>query len=106
MGSAVARLADVAIVTSDNPRSEDPMAIIGEILEGVTVVDPEGPAEILPDRAEAISVALAAAKPKDMVVIAGKGHETGQQFADRTIPFDDRLVARAELEKLGWEACG
>jgi UDP-N-acetylmuramoyl-L-alanyl-D-glutamate--2,6-diaminopimelate ligase len=105
MGSAVARLADVAIVTSDNPRSEDPMAIIGEILEGVAVVDPEGPAEVTPDRAEAIAWALSHAEPNDLVVVAGKGHETGQEFADRTIPFDDRTVARGELEKLGWDGC-
>jgi UDP-N-acetylmuramoyl-L-alanyl-D-glutamate--2,6-diaminopimelate ligase len=105
MGSAVARLADVAIVTSDNPRSEDPMAIIGEILEGVSVVNPEGPAEVTPDRAEAIAWALSHAEPKDLVVIAGKGHETGQEFADKTIPFDDRLVASGELEKLGWDGC-
>ncbi|MEA2461451.1 MAG: UDP-N-acetylmuramoyl-L-alanyl-D-glutamate--2,6-diaminopimelate ligase [Actinomycetota bacterium] len=105
MGSVVARLADVAIVTSDNPRSEDPMAIIGAILEGVTVVDPDGPAEVLPDRAEAIAAAVSLASPDDMVVIAGKGHETGQQFADHTIDFDDRIVARRELAKHGWDGC-
>ncbi|MCA1706240.1 MAG: UDP-N-acetylmuramoyl-L-alanyl-D-glutamate--2,6-diaminopimelate ligase, partial [Actinobacteria bacterium] len=105
MGSVVARLADVAIVTSDNPRSEDPMAIIGAILEGVSVVDPEGPAEVLPDRAEAIEKAVSVARRDDIVVVAGKGHETGQQFADHTIPFDDRIVAREELGKLGWEDC-
>ena len=105
MGSAVARLADVAIVTSDNPRSEDPMAIIGAILEGMTVVDPSGPAEVDPDRAQAIATGLGLARPKDLVVIAGKGHETGQQFADRTIPFDDRVVAREHLAELGWDGC-
>lgn len=105
MGSVVARLADVAVVTSDNPRSEDPMAIIGAILEGVSVVDPDGPAEVLPDRAEAITAALSRAQAGDVVVIAGKGHETGQQFADYTIPFDDKTVAKKELAELGWDAC-
>ena len=105
MGSVVARLADVAIVTSDNPRSEDPMAIIGAVLEGMNVVDPEGPAHVLPDRTEAIAKSVEVAVPEDIVVIAGKGHETGQEFADRTIPFDDRIVAREELAKLGWSDC-
>ena len=79
------------------------MAIIGAILEGVSVVDPEGPAAVLPDRAEAIATAISMASRDDMVVIAGKGHETGQQFADHTIDFDDRIVAREELAKLGWD---
>jgi UDP-N-acetylmuramoyl-L-alanyl-D-glutamate--2,6-diaminopimelate ligase len=104
MGSVVARLADVSIVTSDNPRSEDPMAIIGAILEGVSVVSPEGPVEVLPDRAEAIATALQMAAPKDIVVVAGKGHETGQQFADRTVPFDDKTVVLEKLASLGWGA--
>jgi UDP-N-acetylmuramoyl-L-alanyl-D-glutamate--2,6-diaminopimelate ligase len=104
MGSVVARLADVSIVTSDNPRSEDPMAIIGAILEGVSVVSPEGPVEVLPDRAEAIATALQMAAPKDIVVVAGKGHETGQQFADRTVPFDDKTVVLEKLAALGWGA--
>ena len=95
MGRIATELADLAIVTSDNPRSEEPEAIIAEILEGT------GEAEVEPDRREAIARAVAAADEGDVVVIAGKGHEQGQQFADRTIPFDDREVAREALRRLG-----
>ena len=103
MGSVAAALADYTIVTSDNPRSEDPIAIIDEILEGVIAESPDGADAVLPDRKEAIDHALREAGPGDVVVIAGKGHETGQQFADRTIPFDDRDEARAALARIGWE---
>ncbi|MGI8774327.1 MAG: UDP-N-acetylmuramoyl-L-alanyl-D-glutamate--2,6-diaminopimelate ligase [Actinomycetota bacterium] len=106
MGMAAARGADYLIVTSDNPRSEVPEAIVGEILEGVRAVSAEGPDAALVDRRAAIEHALAEARPDDVVVIAGKGHETGQQFADRTIPFDDRVVARETLATLGWESSG
>lgn len=102
MGAVAAQLADVVVVTSDNPRSEDPDAIIGEILEGVLAHKPQGPDVVTADRSDAIHAALSAATEGDVVVIAGKGHETGQQFADRTIGFDDRLVARAALAELGW----
>jgi UDP-N-acetylmuramoyl-L-alanyl-D-glutamate--2,6-diaminopimelate ligase len=95
MGRIATELADLAIVTSDNPRSEEPETIIAEILEGA-----DG-AEVEPDRREAIARAVAAADEGDVVVIAGKGHEQGQQFADRTIPFDDREVAREALRRLG-----
>jgi UDP-N-acetylmuramoyl-L-alanyl-D-glutamate--2,6-diaminopimelate ligase len=95
MGRIASDLADVAIVTSDNPRREEPEEIIAEILEGA------GDAEVEPDRREAIARAVAAAGEGDVVVIAGKGHEQGQQFADRTIPFDDREVAREALRRLG-----
>jgi UDP-N-acetylmuramoyl-L-alanyl-D-glutamate--2,6-diaminopimelate ligase len=95
MGRIAGELADVAIVTSDNPRSEEPEAIIAEILEGA------GDVEVEPDRREAIARAVATAGEGDVVVIAGKGHEQGQQFADRTIPFDDREVAREALRRLG-----
>jgi UDP-N-acetylmuramoyl-L-alanyl-D-glutamate--2,6-diaminopimelate ligase len=95
MGRIAAELADLAIVTSDNPRSEDPAAIIAEILAGA--VD----AEVEPDRRAAIALAVGEAREGDVVVIAGKGHEQGQQFADRTIPFDDREVAREALRRLG-----
>ncbi len=94
MGAVVSRLADRAIVTSDNPRSEEPGAIIEEILRGM-----EGEYEVEPDRAEAIALAVAGADEGDVVVIAGKGHEQGQEFADRTIPFDDREVARDALRR-------
>jgi UDP-N-acetylmuramoyl-L-alanyl-D-glutamate--2,6-diaminopimelate ligase len=95
MGEIASRLADVVVVTSDNPRSEDPQAIIAEILEGVTKrVDVE------PDRRAAITKALEEARAGDVVVIAGRGHEQRQELADRTIPFDDREVARDALRRL------
>jgi UDP-N-acetylmuramoyl-L-alanyl-D-glutamate--2,6-diaminopimelate ligase len=96
MGAVVSRLADVAVVTSDNPRSEEPLAIIEEILGGMS-----GDYEIEPDRAAAIAGAIEGAEAGDVVVIAGKGHEQGQEFGDRTIPFDDREVARDALRRLG-----
>lgn len=102
MGMVAARLADVVIVTSDNPRSEDPESILGQILEGVISGRVEGADAVLVDRRAAIGEALSRAGEKDVVVIAGKGHETGQQFADHTIPFDDRDVVRDLLRELGW----
>jgi UDP-N-acetylmuramoyl-L-alanyl-D-glutamate--2,6-diaminopimelate ligase len=99
MGRIASELADIAIVTSDNPRSEEPQAIIDEILTGVT-----GEVEVEPDRAAAIDRAISAADEGDVVLIAGKGHEQGQEFADRTIPFDDRDVARDVLRRLGAKA--
>jgi UDP-N-acetylmuramoyl-L-alanyl-D-glutamate--2,6-diaminopimelate ligase len=96
MGRVASELADVAIVTSDNPRSEDPQAIIDEILTGVA-----GPVEVEPDRRKAIELAVEQAGDGDVVVIAGKGAEQGQEFADRKIPFDDREVAREALRRLG-----
>ncbi len=96
MGEVVNRLADRAIVTSDNPRGEEPGAIIEEILAGM-----DGGEEVEPDRAAAIAHAIEAAGEGDVVVIAGKGHEQGQELADRTIPFDDREVARDALRRLG-----
>jgi UDP-N-acetylmuramoyl-L-alanyl-D-glutamate--2,6-diaminopimelate ligase len=95
MGEIAARLADEVIVTSDNPRSEDPEAIITEILTGAARSRPVGHE---PDRQAAIAAAIASAGPGDVVVIAGKGHEQGQELADgRKIPFDDVTVARAAL---------
>ncbi|MFI5167431.1 MAG: UDP-N-acetylmuramoyl-L-alanyl-D-glutamate--2,6-diaminopimelate ligase [Thermoanaerobaculales bacterium] len=93
MGETVGRLADVPIVTSDNPRSEDPLAIVAAVMEGVRA---SGNARSLaiPDRREAIAAALSLADERCLVLIAGKGHETEQIFADRTVPFDDRQVVR------------
>jgi UDP-N-acetylmuramoyl-L-alanyl-D-glutamate--2,6-diaminopimelate ligase len=93
MGEAAAARADRVIVTSDNPRSEDPEAIIEEVLAGT------GPdVEREPDRRAAIALAVGTAAPGDVVVIAGKGHEQGQEFEDgRKEPFDDREVAREAL---------
>jgi UDP-N-acetylmuramoyl-L-alanyl-D-glutamate--2,6-diaminopimelate ligase len=99
MGEIAARLADRCVLTSDNPRSEDPDAIIAEILAGIPGSNGNGRDDVVvePDRREAIGLALAGAEPGDTVVIAGKGHEQGQEFAGgQKIPFDDRTVA-AEL---------
>ncbi len=96
MGAITDRLADVAVVTSDNPRSEEPEAILAEIREGMGAGGAR--IEVEPDRRAAIALALGAAEPHDTVVIAGKGHEQGQEFEHgRKIPFDDRDVTREEL---------
>jgi UDP-N-acetylmuramoyl-L-alanyl-D-glutamate--2,6-diaminopimelate ligase len=95
MGEVAARLADLAVLTSDNPRSEDPEAIIKAIEEGARRTG--GRYVVEPDRRQAIRIALAEARPGEVVVIAGKGHETGQEFSDRVVPFDDRTVASEEL---------
>jgi UDP-N-acetylmuramoyl-L-alanyl-D-glutamate--2,6-diaminopimelate ligase len=93
MGAIAADLADLAIVTSDNPRSEDPDAIIAEVVAGA-----KEDVETIVDRREAIERAVGLARPGDVVVIAGKGHEQGQEFADgRKVPFDDVTVAREAL---------
>jgi UDP-N-acetylmuramoyl-L-alanyl-D-glutamate--2,6-diaminopimelate ligase len=98
MGRAGAEHSDLAVVTSDNPRSEDPDAIVAEILAGI---DARGGVEVEPDRRAAIALALARAQPGDSVVIAGKGHEQGQELGGgRKVPFDDRDVAREELRRL------
>jgi UDP-N-acetylmuramoyl-L-alanyl-D-glutamate--2,6-diaminopimelate ligase len=97
MGRVAAAMADRAVLTSDNPRGEDPLAIIDEVRAGVTV-----PSALVvePDRAAAIRLAVAGPRPGDVVVIAGKGHETGQEAAGVVTPFDDREVALAALKEL------
>jgi UDP-N-acetylmuramoyl-L-alanyl-D-glutamate--2,6-diaminopimelate ligase len=99
MGEVATRMADHTVITSDNPRSEDPVVIIGEIEPGARRGG--GGYVVEADRRAAIRLALERARPGDVVVIAGKGHETGQEFADRIVSFDDRVVAREELEALG-----
>ena len=94
MAEAVDRNADLAIITSDNPRKEDPNAIIAEVEKGFR----SDHYEKIPDRAEAIKRAIELARPRDIVLIAGKGHENYQEFADHTVPFDDMQVARRALE--------
>jgi UDP-N-acetylmuramoyl-L-alanyl-D-glutamate--2,6-diaminopimelate ligase len=94
MGRVVAGLADFTLVTSDNPRSEDPAAIAAEVVEALEL-------EVELDRRRAIERALDSAQPGDVVVIAGKGHEQGQEVAGRKLPFDDREVARDVLRRLG-----
>jgi UDP-N-acetylmuramoyl-L-alanyl-D-glutamate--2,6-diaminopimelate ligase len=105
MGEVATRLADDVILTSDNPRSEDPLAIIDDIRAGI----PAGAAATVavePDRRRAIERAVTGARPGDVVVIAGKGHETTQTIGDTVRPFDDRQVARATLAALGPPAGG
>jgi UDP-N-acetylmuramoyl-L-alanyl-D-glutamate--2,6-diaminopimelate ligase len=94
MGAAASRWSDVVVLTSDNPRSEDPMAIIGQIRTGVG-----GGVDVVvePDREQAIRLAVGMARPGDVVVVAGKGHESTQTVGDRVVPFDDRQVARRAL---------
>jgi UDP-N-acetylmuramoyl-L-alanyl-D-glutamate--2,6-diaminopimelate ligase len=95
MGAAASELADRVIVTSDNPRSEDPDAIVDEVLAGTS-----GDAEREVDRRRAIALAVDSAQPGDVIVIAGKGHEQGQEFeGGRKEPFDDVTVAREALRQ-------
>jgi UDP-N-acetylmuramoyl-L-alanyl-D-glutamate--2,6-diaminopimelate ligase len=104
MGRVAAEIADRIFLTSDNPRSENPQAILDEILGGVASV-PGGSERslVIPDRAEAVREAVAEARAGDVVVVAGKGHETTQTFADRVERFDDRVVAREALAAVGFE---
>ncbi len=99
MGHVAGARADLVVLTTDNPRGERPEAIADAVLQGLR----DGSAAVVVelDRRVAIREALSEARPGDVVVIAGKGHETGQTIGDRTIPFDDRVIARAELEALG-----
>jgi UDP-N-acetylmuramoyl-L-alanyl-D-glutamate--2,6-diaminopimelate ligase len=101
MGKIAGELADITIVTSDNPRTEEPEAIAAEVAGGV-----EREVEVELDRAAAIALAVEAARPGDVVVIAGKGAEQGQEFADRTVPFDDRVAAQDALRALAAEEAG
>ncbi len=94
MGAVVDQHADYAIVTSDNPRREQPEAIIADIKAGM----PRGRYEVIVDRKEAIFKAIAMAQPRDIILIAGKGHETYQEFADHSVPFDDLAVAAQAME--------
>ena len=94
MAEMADRLADYSIITSDNPRKEDPNAIVSEIEKGFR----SNHYEKIVDRTEAINRAVALARPRDIVLIAGKGHETYQEFGDHTIPFDDIQVARRAIE--------
>lgn len=98
MGGAAGELSDLVIVTSDNPRSEDPVGIILQIEDGLKAASAEYVVEI--DRRRAIALAMHEARPGDAVLLAGKGHEDYQIFADRTVRFDDREAAREELRAL------
>lgn len=98
MGGIVGHRSDVTIITSDNPRSEDPMSIISQIQSGMN----GSKHTVIEDRRDAIRHAFSAAGDNDLVLVAGKGHESGQIAGDEIIPFDDRQVAREELKRLGW----
>ncbi|HEY2285195.1 MAG TPA: hypothetical protein VGH88_05575, partial [Streptosporangiaceae bacterium] len=101
MGAAAARLAATAIFTNDNPRSEDPLAILAQMLAGAAGVPAAGRGDVivLPDRGAAIEAAIAAAGKGDVVLIAGKGHETGQYVGTAVLEFDDRVVAGQALAR-------
>ncbi len=100
MGQAAAEASDFVVLTSDNPRSEDPLAIMNDALVGIRRKDV--PHVVEPDRAAAIARALKEAREGDIVILAGKGHETYQILKDKTIPFDDRAVAREVLRGYGY----
>ncbi|MFJ9419531.1 UDP-N-acetylmuramoyl-L-alanyl-D-glutamate--2,6-diaminopimelate ligase [Streptomyces sp. NPDC101227] len=101
MGAAVARLADTAVLTSDNPRTEDPLAILATMLQGAAEVPihERGTVLVEEERAAAIAAAVARAEPGDTVIVAGKGHEQGQDIAGVVRPFDDRQVLRQAIEE-------
>ena len=100
MGRIAATLADEVIVTSDNPRSEDPAGIAEEIVEGIRGLGSgAAPHTVILDRRAAINHAIEMAERDDVVIIAGKGHETYQIFRDRVVPFDDREVAREAVQR-------
>ncbi len=104
MGMAAAELSDFVVLTSDNPRSEDPLAIMNDALVGLRRFDTPMVAE--PDRTKAIRQAIGEAKPGDVVLLAGKGHETYQVLKNETIHFDDRETARAVLRSFGFKESG
>jgi UDP-N-acetylmuramoyl-L-alanyl-D-glutamate--2,6-diaminopimelate ligase len=101
MGAAAASLADTAILTTDNPRSEDPLAILAEMLAGALTVPAHRRAHVIiePDRSAAIGLAVTGAGKGDVVLIAGKGHERGQYTGSSVVPFDDREVAADALAR-------
>ncbi|MET8925943.1 UDP-N-acetylmuramoyl-L-alanyl-D-glutamate--2,6-diaminopimelate ligase [Streptomyces sp. NPDC004623] len=108
MGAAAARLADTAVLTSDNPRSEDPLGILAAMLSGAAEVPVHERGDVLvdADRAAAIAAAVARAEPGDTVLVAGKGHEQGQDIHGVVRPFDDRKVLREAIERSGRTGAG
>jgi UDP-N-acetylmuramoyl-L-alanyl-D-glutamate--2,6-diaminopimelate ligase len=97
MGAAAARGADVAVLTSDNPRSEDPAAILDAMVAGARSAGGAADLVVEQDRRAAIAAAVASAAAGDVLVVAGKGHEQGQEIAGEVLPFDDRVVLREAL---------
>jgi len=104
MGQAAGEGSDFVVLTSDNPRSEDPEAIMADALPGLRQTGTRYVAQ--PDRREAIRLALAEARAGDIVLIAGKGHEKTQTTNEGVFPFDDFEVAREELHRLGFANAG
>jgi UDP-N-acetylmuramoyl-L-alanyl-D-glutamate--2,6-diaminopimelate ligase len=102
MGRVAARLADRVLLTSDNPRDENPLDILEQIARGVDAGGGRERARLIADRGEAIAEALAEARPGDVVLVAGKGHETTQTIGRVARPFDDRHAVREALNALGW----
>ncbi|MGB4638018.1 MAG: cyanophycin synthetase, partial [Limnochordia bacterium] len=100
MGAVAAELADVVIITSDNPRSEDPAQICSSIEKGLLMTNPQVQYSIEIDRRRAIRQAVAMATADDLVIVAGKGHETYQEFAHGRIHFDDGEEVRAAIKEL------
>ncbi len=97
MGEVSGKLADLTIITSDNPRFEDPMAIIADIRTGIGKTD--GKYVEIPDRKEAVRYAMAHAEPGDIVILAGKGHEDYQEIEGRKYPMDERVIIREILKE-------
>jgi UDP-N-acetylmuramoyl-L-alanyl-D-glutamate--2,6-diaminopimelate ligase len=102
MGMAAAELSDYVVLTSDNPRSEDPLSIMNDAMVGLRRFDTPHAAE--PERGKAIQLAIQQAQPGDVVLLAGKGHETYQVLKDRTLHFDDRETARDVLRSFGYRS--
>ena len=100
MGEAAGSLSDLVVLTSDNPRSEDPLRVINDVAVGLQRVNAKYRVE--PDRERALAIALDEARAGDIVLLAGKGHETSQVLKDRTIEFDDREKAREILRRKGF----
>jgi UDP-N-acetylmuramoyl-L-alanyl-D-glutamate--2,6-diaminopimelate ligase len=100
MGAVAARLSDIVVITSDNPRTEDPVRIIEEIKRGIPTASDRGAATFtVVDRKEAIQFAIRKAEPGDLVLLAGKGHEQTQTIGSRVLPFDEAAIAREALER-------
>ena len=102
MGEVTGRLSDLTIVSNDNPRTEDPLKIISDIIVGLQKTS--GKYVIEPDREQAIGLAMDEARSGDIVLLAGKGHENYQILGDRTLEFDDRDMARKALTERGYTA--
>jgi UDP-N-acetylmuramoyl-L-alanyl-D-glutamate--2,6-diaminopimelate ligase len=100
MGEAAGSLSDLAVLTSDNPRSEDPLRIMSDALVGLQKTGK--PYLLEADREKAVRQALQSAHEGDVVILAGKGHETYQILKDGSVPYDDREVARAVLREMGY----